>query len=309
LAHGNLAVTTPLVDTLLGFALIAVIPLAFGLDRLTARLRGAAVVAGCLATTGLALRRDVALAVTLGTPWLVLTLVAALLAIRRWWRAERTWAVIGRPVAFAYLAFGAAWLVLELADARPLGLTPPFIELAAVHFSYAGFTAGMLATVAARRVATSSPAQATVMVTLVLVGPPVVAVGFRFAPPVQVVGAVLLTTGLSMLSWLTARIVIPAAGDRLAATMLGASSVAVVVPMLLAVWWAIGMTAALPAPSVPTMARTHGLTNAVGFAFLGVLGWRRLQREELGERTTRTEQASAALKPACQTCTATRPKR
>lgn len=82
--------TSPLVDALLGFALIAVIPLAFGLDRLTARLRGAAAVAGALATTGLALRRDVAAAVALATPWLVITLLAALLAIRGWWRAQRT---------------------------------------------------------------------------------------------------------------------------------------------------------------------------------------------------------------------------
>jgi hypothetical protein len=200
-------------------------------------------------------------------------------------------------------------LVFELADAQPLGVRPPFIELAAVHFSYAGFTAGMLATVTARRVATSRPAPAAVMVTLVLAGPPVVAVGFRFAPPLQVVGAILLTLGLSMLSWLTVRIVVPAAGDRLAATMLGASSVAVVVPMLLAVWWAIGMTAALPAPSVAIMARSHGLANAVGFAFLGVLGWRRLQRKEPGEPTTPTEQASAAAKPAYTTWTVSRSRR
>jgi YndJ-like protein len=284
-----------LVDVLLGFALIAVIPLAFGLDHLTARLHGAATVAGCLATAGLALRRDVAAA--LAAPWLLITLVAALLIIRRWWRTERAWAAVARPVAFAYLAFGAAWLVLDLADARPLGVAPPFIELAALHLSYAGFTAGMLATVAARWVAASRPAQAAAMVTLVLAGPPVVAVGFRFAPPLQVVGAVLLTVGLSMLAWLTARVVVPAAGDRLAATMLGASSAAVIVPMLLAVWWAAGMTASLPAPSVPIMARSHGLTNALGFAFLGVLGWRRLQHDERGEPTTRTEQASAAATP------------
>jgi YndJ-like protein len=268
-----------LVDALLGFALVAVIPLALGLDRLTAPLRGAAFVAGCLATTGLALRRDAAIAVALGTPWLVMALLAAFLAIRRWWRAQRTWADMGRPVAFAYLAFGAAWLALELAGARPLGVAPPFVELTAVHFSYAGFTAGMLATVAANRVAVSRPAQAAVMVGLVLVGPPVVAAGFELAPALQVAGAVLLTLGLTALSWLTVRVVVPAAGDRLAATMLAASSAAVVVPMLLAVWWAVGMAAALPAPSVPVMARSHGLANAVGFAFLGVLGWRRLQRE------------------------------
>jgi hypothetical protein len=39
--------------------------------------------------------------------------------------------------------------------------------------------------------------------------------------------------------------------------MLGASCVAVVVPMLLAVV-ALGMATALPDPSVPMMARSHG---------------------------------------------------
>jgi YndJ-like protein len=125
----------------------------------------------------------------------------------------------------------------------------------------------MLATVAARRLATSRPAQTAVMVTVVLLGPPVVAVGFEFAPALQVAGAVLLTLGLTMLSWLTVRVVVSAAGD------------------LLAVWWAIGMAAGLTAPSVPVMARSHGLANAIGFAFLGVLGWRRVAaRERAGQR-------------------------
>jgi hypothetical protein len=275
-------VTSPLIDALLAFALIAVVPLALGLDRRTARLRAMAAAAGVLATAGLAFRRDVALAVALATPWLVTTVVATSAAIRAWSPTRRTLTSVARPLPFAYLVFGAAWLLFELAGARPLGVAPPFVELAAVHMSYAGFTAGMLATVAARRLATSRPVPAAIMLALVLAGPPVVAVGFRFAPPLQVVGAVLLTLGLSMLAWLTVQVVIPSAG-RLTAVLLGASSAAIVAPMLLATWWAIAITAALPAPSVASMARSHGLTNAVGFAFLGVLGWRRLQHEQPDE--------------------------
>jgi hypothetical protein len=94
----------------------------------------------------------------------------------------------------------------------------------------------------------------------------------------------MLTVGLSLLSWQTARTVIPTAGDRLATALLGVSSAAVIVPMLLTIWWAVGRTAALPAPSVSVMAPTHGLSNAVGFAFLGVVGWRRLDRTELVTR-------------------------
>ena len=272
--------TSPLLDALLGFALIAVIPLAFGLDRLTVRLRGVAAAAGCLATIGLALRRDPALAVALGTPWLVTTVFAALMAVRTWWRGRRTLGRAARRLPFAYLVFGAAWLMFELAGVQPLGVAPPFVELAAIHMSVAGFIAGTLATVAARRVVASRPRPATVMLASVLGGPAVVAVGFRFAPPLQAVGAVLLTLGLSTLSWLTVRVVIPTTGDQLTTWLLAASSAAVVAPMLLAIWWAIGRTAALPAPSVAFMARCHGLTNAVGFAFLGVLGWRRILRAQ-----------------------------
>jgi hypothetical protein len=161
-----------LVDVLLGFALIAVIPLAFGLDRLTARLRGAATVAGCLAMAGLALRRDVAVAAALGAPWLIITLVAALLIIRRWWRGERAWAAVARPVAFAYLAFGAAWLVLDLADARPLRGRAAVHRarraaplLCGIHDRHAGHSRGLLGRA-------SRPAQAAAMVSLVLAGPP-----------------------------------------------------------------------------------------------------------------------------------------
>jgi hypothetical protein len=273
-----------LVDVLLGFGLTIVVPLALGLDHLTARLGRVAAMAGFLATTGLALRGNSSVAVLLGLPWLLLTLSAAWRATRPRWRAQRTWAATARMITFAYLAFAAAWLVLELAGTRPLGIAPPWVELVAVHFTYAGFSAGLLATVAARRIASSRPAQATVMVTLVLGGPPVVAVGFMFAPPLLIVGAVMLTVGLSLLSWQTARVVIPATDDRVAATLLGASSAAVIAPMLLASWWAIGATTPLPAPSVPIMARTHGLANALGFTLLGVIGWRRLHRGAAARR-------------------------
>jgi hypothetical protein len=144
-----------LVDVLLGFGLIVVVPLAFGLDHPTAKLSRVAAVAGCLAAAGLALRRGSPMAIVMGVPWLVITVVAALLETRHWRREQPIWAATARVVAFAYLVFAAAWSVLELAGTRPLGVVPPFVELAAVHFTYAGFTASLLATIAAHRCAAS----------------------------------------------------------------------------------------------------------------------------------------------------------
>jgi hypothetical protein len=57
-----------LVDVLLGFGLIVVVPPAFGLDHPTAKLSRVAAVAGCLAAAGLALRRGSPMAIVMGVP-------------------------------------------------------------------------------------------------------------------------------------------------------------------------------------------------------------------------------------------------
>ncbi len=64
-----------------------------------------------------------------------------------------------------------------------------------------------------------------------------------------------------------------------AAVALTVSSLSVLVPMLLAVQWAAGANLGTPALSIPDMARTHGVANAVGFALLGVVGWRLLEHQ------------------------------
>lgn len=99
------------------------------------------------------------------------------------------------------------------------------------------------------------------------------AVGFTTYGPLQIAGALLLTTGLWLLAWETLRRVAPAT-DRLPGTLLVLSALSTLAPMVLAVQWAIGSNYATPALSIPAMVRFHGIANAVGFALLGVLGWR-----------------------------------
>jgi hypothetical protein len=57
-----------------------------------------------------------------------------------------------------------------------------------------------------------------------------------------------------------------------AAGALGAVSVAIWVPMVLAVAWASGQHWDVPALSIPDMARTHGLVNALAFVLCGLVG-------------------------------------
>ncbi len=145
-----------------------------------------------------------------------------------------------------------------------------------MHFHYAGFTSSLLAGCALRRL--PDRVLAVVAATATVVAPPVVAAGFTLVGALQIGGAALLTFGLWLLAWVTVRHVVPQL-RRPAAVALAVSSVSVLAPMLLAVQWAAGANLGTPALSIPDMARTHGVVNAVGFSLVGVVGWRLAQRD------------------------------
>ncbi|MGH3440886.1 MAG: YndJ family transporter, partial [Nitriliruptorales bacterium] len=210
-------------------------------------------------------------------PWLLTAVVLAGHAGLVWLRESRQVRDLWWPVATAYLVVGAGWWLAHAAGLEPVGITEPFVELTAVHFHYAGLTATVYAALTWLH-ATVRRRTAAAGLVLVAAAPPFVAVGFTWVGWLQIVGAVLLTAGLLLVAWVVLREVVPAADDRLAAALLAISALAVIVPMLLAVQWAVGANLGTPALSVPDMARTHGLANALGFSLLGLLGWRRLAR-------------------------------
>ena len=154
------------------------------------------------------------------------------------------------------------------------------MQLTAVHFTYAGFVTTVLAARAWHRRPRDRAAVTSVVATAA--APPVIAVGFAWVGVLQVVGALALTVGTWALAWTTLRRIVPEA-PRPAAWCLGSSSVIVLVPMLLAVQWAVGANLGTPALTVPQMAATHGVANASGFCLLGVLGWRMLDRDTTEE--------------------------
>lgn len=265
-----------LVEALLVLGLLLVVPAALGLHPLVGRRALPAVVGGAIVASAALAGQPSATTALLTVPWLVVVVALAMLGGRRWLSGSRSLDGIAWPAALAYLAVGAAWLFLDRLGAEPVGVEQPFVLLTAVHFHYAGFTATVLAALVRSRSAAAAPRLSAAMVAAVVAAPPIVAVGFTFVGLLQVVGAAVLTAGLFALSWLTLRVVVPGASDRLTRGLLVVSSLAVVAPMLLAVQWAVGWNFGTPALSIPAMAQTHGVTNAVGFALCGVIGWRRL---------------------------------
>lgn len=211
----------------------------------------------------------------LSVPWLAVAAGVAFDACSTWNR-ERSWSpvALARSLAGIWLVVGAAALLATRIGLSGFGIEEPIVELTAVHYHFGAFAASLLAWRTSTVAVASHPRIAAVMAALVAGTPPVIAVGFATTSAVfQIGGGVLLTVGLWLLAGLVWSVVAPVRRPRPAALLLRISALAVVVPMALAVSWALGQFADVPALSIPDMARTHGVINAFGFTLCGMLGW------------------------------------
>jgi hypothetical protein len=180
-------------------------------------------------------------------------------------------------LASLYALVAAGALASSRFGIEAFGIHEPIVELTSVHYMFAGTAALVLAnaTVADASGRWLRAAHAALLSSAV--APPIVAVGFvtRAALP-QVGGAILMTLGV----WLTATLQLRRAASAwrrpAAAVLLGISGLAVWAPMVLAVAWAAGQHWDVPMLSIPDMARTHGLANALAFVLCGLSG-RRMQ--------------------------------
>ena len=192
------------------------------------------------------------------------------------WRTWRAWGIDDgvELLAPAYALVAAGSLFASRCGLELFGIYEPIVELTAVHYTYAGVAALVLAE-AARAGRGQSPL-ALAAVGCTALAPPIVAVGFTTHAGIpQVGGAVLMTIGV----WCTGLLELGGARtlERPAArVLLTVSGLAIWAPMVLAVAWAAGEHWDVPALSIPDMARTHGVTNALGFSLCGLLA-RRLE--------------------------------
>ena len=274
-----------LVQTVLGGDAPAPVLLARRLQPLGA----AAAAASLVASTG-------GLAGALAAVWFAVCLCAAAGGLVLAWhlrdparsgaRAVRSRLVAGTLAAgLVYLAVGGGWLVVSRLGLRPLDLSTDIVRMTALHFHYAGFGVPVLAAtgMAAADWYASRLALAIGCVAAV-VGPPVVAAGFAFDSALgQVGGAVIMTVaawgvgfGTFLLSTSTSALRAARVGGKVrwsGRALLIVSSLSPIVPMVLAIQWALAQHTGLPALDVDDMAATHGLLNGVGFVMAGLGGW------------------------------------
>jgi hypothetical protein len=201
-------------------------------------------------------------------------------AQRRTWAAWRDagLAAAVEVVAAGYAVVAATSFFSSRAGLKLFGIGEPIVELTAVHYTYAGVAALVLAGAAARDAETTGRGRrlSLVAVACTATAPPLVAVGFTTGAGVpQVGGAVLMTIGV----WSTAALQLRTTLSRRrspANALLAVSGLSIWITMILAVAWAAGQHWNVPALSIPDMARTHGITNAVAFCLAGLTA-RRLE--------------------------------
>ncbi|MFD8289338.1 YndJ family protein [Streptomyces lavendulae] len=168
----------------------------------------------------------------------------------------------------------ATALVAERAGYRLFGFDLDVLALTVPHFHFAGFTAALVAGLVCRSSGTRPGARWAAY--SVPAGTLLVLLGYFVDDWAELLGAVVLATGMWAVALVTWRDLRPAARDRTTATLLAVSAAVLVLTMLLALWWAAGEATGIVHPTLTWMAATHGLGNALGFALCSLLAWRRL---------------------------------
>lgn len=216
----------------------------------------------------------------LAVPWLIF---AALLALDTLWQlryiARMSTSERMRLAAILYLAIGAAWLLAFQLGLQPMGFSGIIVLLTAVHFHFTGFAATIWASIIGEMIPRSHQLYHWFVGGFVI-ATPLIAVGITLSPLLEIGGVLLLTTMLLGLTMLLYRHVLPALTDSLAKLLLAVSPCAMIVAITLAMIYGMGEYLQISLLTIPQMVQWHGWLNAVGFIFLGLLGWQRVGQHQ-----------------------------
>src|SRR5271165_2192920 len=174
-------------------------------------------------------------------------------------------------VARIDLAVGGAWLVASRLGMRPMGIQEPIGLLTAVHFHFAGFATAMIAAATlgfAERRAEDKQRWLRVVVGMVAGMPIVVAAGFVVSPVLKMGAAILFSVSVAVLA-IAVRGCGGKAEDATARVLLQVAAGAVFAGMVLSGSYAVADYVGSAVLTIPQMARTHGVLNAVGFCLPG----------------------------------------
>lgn len=204
----------------------------------------------------------------LAVPWLVVTVSLAIFGVQRGIPHTDHPAELAVSVGLAYLPVAGVALLLYRLDLT-VGFAATTMLLTVVHFHYAGCALPVFVGLLGRDV--GGGRRYLAMLAVVVVGPGFIGLGIALSPVVELVAAVTFAAVVGGVAVYTL-VVLGGLHDGRALVGLAAVSVAAsmgVVATYLATPWL-----ARPLVTFETVLAGHGWLNAVGFALLGLVGWR-----------------------------------
>jgi len=269
------------IELLFLFAPLVIVPLGLELGRTIAGQQCLIEVAKRLQPVGAALA-VLAFLLPLGekaalaaSGWMVVCLLIAASSIVNLLRGSgegqtRTVAIV-LSLARIDLVVGGAWLVASRWGMKPMGIQEPIGLLTAVHFHFAGFATS---TIAAASLKSGRTRQRWFQVLALAIAalPYIVATGFVISPLLKMIAAVLFSLSMAALA-VTLRSDGTRAQERTARVLLQIAAGAIFAGMMLSGAYAMADFVGSDSLTIPQMARTHGILNAVGFCLCGLLGW------------------------------------
>lgn len=171
------------------------------------------------------------------------------------------------------LIVGAAWLVASRLGMRPMGIQEPIGLLTAVHFHFAGFASATITAATLQFCRRRAEFRWLKKLAVLVVGMPfVVAAGFVISPALKMGAALAFSASVGGLAVIL-RSCAKDMRDAVARVWLQVAAAAVFAGIVLSGVYAVANYLGSEVLTIPQMARTHGILNAVGFCLAGLLGW------------------------------------
>src|SRR5438477_9158769 len=191
--------------------------------------------------------------------------------VRATWIARATLAAMA--MAGVDMAVGGGWLVASRLGMRPMGIQEPIGLLTAVHFHFAGFATAMIGAAMLSVAERSGKHRWLTALVLTVAGLPLlVAAGFVTSPVLKMAAAILFSASVAALA-ISLRALGKKAENATARILLQVAAGAVFAGMMLSGIYAFADYLGSDVLTIPQMARTHGILNAMGFCLMGLLGW------------------------------------
>ena len=211
------------------------------------------------------------LRVLFAVPWLAMqcSLVAYAVPVLAE-RGLRPFSEAAIEIAFCLSPVGGVWLMAHLGGFSLLGFEEPWLALTAAHFHYAAVLAPLVIGLGGRRQGGRATDGAAAML---LGGTILTAIGIAGRPWLEIVGALLVTSGICVHAIVQLFFVRSYSWPLLARFIWALSSISLFVPMSMATLFAINRFApgAVWSLSLPHMLPWHAWWNALAFSGCGVL--------------------------------------